>query len=157
MTELTTDPDYDDDDDDDDFFGNQDDDGDEYGNLAKHEMISKQDELEKVAFLQAYDDHAESRLQEGFEAGYQESFATAYRIGQMLGKHMTMERFKLMKESQSEISPSVSVTDASCMIYQLSKEFQERANDKQIGDAKAELQKFEKDLGEAIQKFWICK
>mmetsp|Transcript_17088 Transcript_17088/g.41576 ORF Transcript_17088/g.41576 Transcript_17088/m.41576 type:complete len:150 (+) Transcript_17088:26-475(+) len=147
-----TDTDYDDDDDD--FFGSQDnDDGDEYGNLGKYEVKSKQDEIEKVAFLQAYDDHAESRLQEGFEAGYQESFATAYRIGQMMGKHMTLERFKLMKESQPENSPAVvSVTDASCMVYQFSKEFQERANDKQIDNAKAELEKFEKDLEETIEK-----
>ncbi|CAJ1929054.1 unnamed protein product [Cylindrotheca closterium] len=151
MTELTTDPGFDNDDDDD-FFGNQSDDGDEYGNLGKHELISQQDEIEKVAFLQAYDDHAESRLQEGFEAGYQESFATAYRIGKMMGKHMTMERFKLMKESQFKNSPVVPVTDASCMVYQFSKEFQERANDKQIGNAMAESEKFEKGLEETILK-----
>ena len=60
MTELpTTDNDYDDDDDE--FFGSQDDDGDEYGNLGKYEMKSKQDEIEKVSFLQAYDDHCRRR------------------------------------------------------------------------------------------------
>lgn len=144
----------DDDDDDDVFFGSQDDDGDEYGDLGKYEMKSKQDEIEKVAFLQAYDDHAESRLQEGFEAGYEESYATAYRIGQMFGRFIASERFKALKESAPENSSVVPVNDSSRMVHQFSKELQERANDKQIPDTKAELEKFERDLEETIKKSW---
>lgn len=151
MTDLTTDAGYDDDDDDD-FFGSQNDETDAYGDLGTYELKSKQNEIEKISYLQAYDDHAESRLQDGFEAGYRESFATAYRIGQTMGKQMTLERFKLMKEAQAKNSPVVPVTDASCMVYQFSKEFQQRANDKQMDDAKIALEIFEMDVKETIRK-----
>lgn len=140
------------DDKDDEFFGFQDDDGDEYGDLGKYERKSKQDEIEKVAFLQAFDETVESRLQEGFEAGYQESFVVAYRIGQLLGKHIAFERFQTTKKGEPTTSSAVPVTDASFMVYQFAKKFQARVNDKQIGDAKAELETFETELENAIQK-----
>ena len=58
-----------------------------------------------------------------------------------------------MNESPPETSSGAfPVNDVSRMLYQYSKEFQERANDKQIGDAKTELEKFERVLEETIQK-----
>ena len=79
--------DNDDDDDDDEFFGSQDD-----CNMAMHELNAKNNEIKNVGFLNAYDEFKESRLQEGFEKGYLESFEIGKMIGKMIGEITTLEK-----------------------------------------------------------------
>ena len=77
----------DDDDDDDDFFGSQDD-----CNMALHELNAKNNEIKNIGFLNAYDEFKESRLQEGFQKGYLESFEIGKMIGEMIGEITTLEK-----------------------------------------------------------------
>jgi hypothetical protein len=105
-------------DEDDEFFGAQDDedvedleDGfmtdailsstrrNEFGVMAQRETLAKKDELKKVAFLDAYDEYKESKLQQGFEAGVLETFDVSTRIGKILGKVTTLQ--KLQQRSRS--------------------------------------------------------
>lgn len=66
----------------------------EFGGMAQRETQSKQEELKKVAFLDAYDEYKESKLQEGFEAGVVETFEIATRIGKILGKATTWQKLQ---------------------------------------------------------------
>ena len=73
--------------DDDEFFGDQDgEDNGSFGGLSEYELKAKEEEIKKLAYLQSYDEKKELRLQEGFEAGYQETFDSAFRIGKLLGQ-----------------------------------------------------------------------
>ena len=73
--------------DDDEFFGSQDD-----CNMALHEVNAKNNEIKNIGFLNAYDEFKESRLQEGFEKGYLESFEIGKMIGEMIGEITTLEK-----------------------------------------------------------------
>ena len=84
---------------DDEFFGAQDDaDIQEIatfnGSMTQRNAHAKQEELRKVAFLDAYDQYKESKLQEGFESGMTETFDVASRIGKMLGKASTLSKLQ---------------------------------------------------------------
>jgi flagellar biosynthesis/type III secretory pathway protein FliH len=104
--------------------------------------------MKKIAFLQSYDQTSESRIQEGFEAGYQETFDSAFRIGLLLGELATSEKFKQDKTTDATQSSSL---EASRQVRTFVTSFQERANNKMIDDAKSELENFEKELPETIQ------
>lgn len=135
-----------DDDDDDEFFGNQEEGDDEFfGGLDKFELRSKEEEVKKLAFLQSYDQTAEARVQEGFEAGYQETFDSAFRIGRILGELAATAR--LQKNGKTEGKTSTSL-EAGRQVRQFVTSFQERANNKVIEDGKLELETFEKQLEE---------
>jgi flagellar biosynthesis/type III secretory pathway protein FliH len=137
------------DDDDDDFFGNQEEDEDEsYGGLSKHELKFKEEEMKKIAFLQSYDQTAEAKIQEGFEAGYHETFDSAFRIGLLLGELATSEKFKQDNTTDATQSSSLEV---SRQVRTFVTSFQERANNKTIDDAKSELENFEKELPETSE------
>jgi len=77
----------DDDDNDDEFFGSQDD-----CNMALHELNAKNNEIKNIGFLNGYDEFKESRLQEGFQKGYLESFEIGKMIGKMIGEITTLEK-----------------------------------------------------------------
>jgi hypothetical protein len=64
---------------------------DEFGSLMQMERSAKESELKTVAFLDAFDEYKESKLQEGFEFGMLESLEGAIRIGKLLGKHTTVQ------------------------------------------------------------------
>jgi flagellar biosynthesis/type III secretory pathway protein FliH len=68
--------------DEDDFFGHDDDDDD----MAEREARAIQNRLENVAYLEAFEETKEIRLQQGFEAGYQEVYEVAGRLGEQLGR-----------------------------------------------------------------------
>lgn len=137
------------DDDDDEFFGNQEEDDDEfYGGLSKHELQSKDEEMKNIAYFQSYDQTSETKIQEGFEAGYQETFDSAFRIGLLLGELATSE--KLKQDNTTDATQSSSL-EASRQIRTFVTSFQERANNKTIDDAKSELENFEKELPETSE------
>eukprot|EP00980_Cylindrotheca_fusiformis_P009877 scaffold2186_cov113-Cylindrotheca_fusiformis.AAC.5 len=138
--------------DDDEFFGNQEvGDDDFYGGLSKYELQSKEEEMKKIAFLQSYDETSESKVQEGFEAGYQETFDSAFRIGTLLGEMVTAEKFKVDSGSGSQIEKSTPPVQASRKVRRFVTSFQERANNKEIDDGKLELETFEQELQEISQ------
>lgn len=102
---------------DDEFFGSQEEDFEtdsslpiscaknEFGDLGEHEIHAKHNELKNVGFLDAYDEFKESRLQEGFEFGFLESFEAGKIIGKMIGEVGTLEK---VDERQSENESSLS-------------------------------------------------
>ncbi|CAB9499550.1 expressed unknown protein [Seminavis robusta] len=69
-------------DDDDDFFGDHGD-ADE---MAQRECQAADTRLEKVAYLDGFEEAKEARLQEGFEAGYVDVHEIAFRLGEQLGR-----------------------------------------------------------------------
>jgi hypothetical protein len=89
----------------DDFFGSQGfddtiDNPKEFGGMAEKDFLAKESELRNIGYLDAYDAHKESMLQEGFEFGTTETFDVAVRIGKILGKMATLQ--KIGEESSSE-------------------------------------------------------
>jgi hypothetical protein len=96
--------------DDDDFFGSQEEDYNndhyrekedeqihqnnikQFGDLAEKELQSKTNELKNIGFLDGYEDHKETMLQLGFEAGMIETFNIAIRIGELIGEISTIEK-----------------------------------------------------------------
>lgn len=74
------------DEEDDDFFGNQDGEDDDFGALTRQDHLAKEHELKTIGYFESYDDTKEERLQEGFEAGYKETFGVASRIGELYGQ-----------------------------------------------------------------------
>ncbi len=94
--------DDDDDYDDDEFFGAQDDEENEngFGDMGKHEENARHHRLKTASFLDAFDESKEELLQEGFEAGFLESFSSAKLLGQLLG--MAATRSKLGSERNHE-------------------------------------------------------
>lgn len=57
----------------------------ERDSLLAAESAAAQERFRIIGYHEAYDKTKDEKLQEGFEAGYRESFDTAYRIGEMLG------------------------------------------------------------------------
>lgn len=90
--------DVDDNDGDDDFFGPQsDNDGNaqnEFGSMGAHEFQARENELRNIGFVDAYDEYKESTLQEGFEAGFQETFEASILLGKLLGEVTTLQKLK---------------------------------------------------------------
>ena len=80
---------------DDDFFGDQDEGEDDFGGrLGAQEDFARQNELKRIGYLEAYDEAKETRLQEGFQVGYKQSFEAASRIGVILGEAVSHVRLK---------------------------------------------------------------
>lgn len=113
------------DDDDDEFFGRQDDDINDHHcgveaewnggfgeSLSTRERLAKETELEKVAFVEAYDKYKDSTLQEGFELGLMETFDAAKKIGRLLGK-VTTARLLAEQETNDESTTMDSTTTQS--------------------------------------------
>jgi hypothetical protein len=67
---------------------------DEFGSLMQNERAAKELELKTVAFLDAFDEYKDTKLQEGFEHGLLESLEVAIRIGKLLGKPTTVLSLK---------------------------------------------------------------
>eukprot|EP00977_Amphora_coffeiformis_P028287 scaffold34921_cov162-Amphora_coffeaeformis.AAC.21 len=63
---------------------------DTFGGLASAESRALAERFKKIGFHEGYDAAKETKLQEGFEAGYKETFALSKEIGTLLGK-MTMK------------------------------------------------------------------
>jgi hypothetical protein len=74
--------------DDDEFFGNDDEayQAEFRPGLETHEDRAKEEEYRNIGYLEAFETNKEARLQEGFEAGYRETFDAALRIGELLGQ-----------------------------------------------------------------------
>lgn len=67
----------------DEFFGNANDENDD--RLAEQESNAVSAKLSSLAYLDAFDDSKEVRLQEGFESGFFEVFHFAESLGRKLG------------------------------------------------------------------------
>ena len=82
---------------DDEFFGSQEEYNDDeqqqpcesFGDMGKHDQRAKHHELKTAGFHDAFDESKEEQLQEGFEAGFLESFEAGRAIGQLLGRAST--------------------------------------------------------------------
>ena len=61
-----------------------------FGGLAAAESRALEERFRKIGYHEGYDAAKETKLQEGFEAGYKETFALSKQIGALLGK-MTMK------------------------------------------------------------------
>jgi hypothetical protein len=82
---------------DDDFFGTAQDDHDDeryrecvdghelHSGLARADAAALAERFRNVGFHETYEEYQEVRLQEGFEAGYRETFDVSVRIGEILG------------------------------------------------------------------------
>lgn len=80
---------------DDEFFGAQDEEDEgcaDFGDMAKHEIQARHHQLRTSGFLDAFDESKEELLQEGFEAGFLETFELGKRLGLMLGKAATQNK-----------------------------------------------------------------
>lgn len=91
--------------DDDEFFGQDDSSGpddvgggdtnlDNSGGLALAESRALEERFRKLGFHEGYDAAKETMLQEGFEAGYKETFSIAQEIGALLGKMAMKSKVK---------------------------------------------------------------
>ena len=93
---------------DDDFFGSGDGDDDDDGNerclLAEQESKAISAQLSNVAYLDAFEDTKESRLQEGFESGYRDVFELALRLGCRLGGLSAESKFQELQRDPSQNS-----------------------------------------------------
>ena len=75
----------------DEFFGNQSDEDSTckvplaHGSLPKHESQAQEENYRNIGYHEAYDENKEIKLQEGFEAGYRETFEDARKLGALLG------------------------------------------------------------------------
>lgn len=67
---------------DDEFFGNDSDDD----RMAEKESNAAGRNLQTIAYLDAFDEHKERRLQEGFEVGYRDVHDLAVQLGERLGQ-----------------------------------------------------------------------
>eukprot|EP00536_Pseudo-nitzschia_multiseries_P016101 jgi/Psemu1/220142/e_gw1.1019.20.1 len=74
--------------------------------MSEHEIDARRNELKNIAFLEAYDDFKESRLQEGFERGFLDSFAVGTAIGTLLGEATTRQAMAERHDNSSSSSSS---------------------------------------------------
>jgi hypothetical protein len=94
--------------DEDEFFGDQEENDDNvhtssssyYGRLGDQEVLARENEMKNIGYLEAHEETKEQRLQEGFEAGYRETFDAAMRVGKLLGQ--ATARARLHQEQQEE-------------------------------------------------------
>ena len=110
-----SDHDYDDDDGDVDNDGDQEDQDvstatkhNPFGRMGECELQSQYQRLYTVSYVDSFDASKESKLQDGFEHGYKQSFGIGQRIGRMLGHVSTAHQLstKLNVQSQSPQQPS---------------------------------------------------
>lgn len=117
---------------DDEFFGSQEDfqtdstlpiscvQRNEFGDMGEHEIYAKHNELKNVGFLDAYDEFKESRLQEGFEFGFLESFEAGKIIGKMIGEVATLEK---MDDRQSHNESTIPHNNLGIRVTEIVNEF----------------------------------
>lgn len=86
-------------DEEDEFFGNDDSDN-EVDFMALQEGKAAERNLQTTAYLDAFDEHKEARLQQGFEAGYREVHALAHQLGERLGKLVARAKIQGTTEAQ---------------------------------------------------------
>mmetsp|Transcript_13750 Transcript_13750/g.37814 ORF Transcript_13750/g.37814 Transcript_13750/m.37814 type:complete len:186 (-) Transcript_13750:908-1465(-) len=91
---MTTDPIDTSHDDDDDFFGDGDDeDNDDLNDFDRRAMEERH---KTIGYVDAFDAHKEERLQEGFEAGYRESYDASILLGRSLGSMIARGKLSMM-------------------------------------------------------------
>jgi hypothetical protein len=143
----------DDNDDGDEFFGDQDGDDDFGGLLGEREHLARQNELKTVGYVESYDETKETRLQEGFQMGYRETFDVALRIGQLLGQATFRARLEQTQSNSSEDDATSSSQTAAKQVRDfLTKSEQPRNKEEALRDAKTELEDLEKDLQRMLEK-----
>jgi hypothetical protein len=135
-------------DDEDEFFGNDDEGADiNRLDLGDRESRAKEEELKKIAYVEAYDVHKETRLQEGFEAGYKDTFKAAMRIGDLLGSTMAQTKF-----STDANHTSVDFMDASTAIARRIRHFlTSEETTTESDEARQELEQLFRELQESLQ------
>ena len=140
---------YNEHDDGDEFFGNDgdDDDNSNYLDLADRESRAKEEELKKIAYVEGYDDNKETRLQEGFEAGYKETFEAAMRIGNFLGSSVARTKFSTDANYTSIESKDASI-DIARRIRQFLKTFEETTTENE--EAQQDLEQLFRELQQSI-------
>jgi len=92
----------------DEFFGNQenaddhdhDHEEDEFGALGRHETRAHRRDVAALGYVESYDDTKEVRLQEGFEAGYRQTFDASLRVGDLFGQWMA--RAELLDDNNND-------------------------------------------------------
>ena len=141
--------------DDDEFFGDQDDtdDGDFGGRLVIQEDLARQQELKTIGYLESYDEAKETRLQEGFQAGYQETFDLAVRIGALLGEATTRQRLQQkalgLEADEMKNSPSSLVSKK---VHSFLKEHDQ--DDSKSQDVKEGLKNLDQEIQQLLKE-WI--
>lgn len=70
--------------DDDDFFGHGGDDDED--DMAERDTRAIETRFQNIAYLDAWEETKEIRLQQGFDAGYQDVYEVAGRLGEQLGR-----------------------------------------------------------------------
>lgn len=149
--------------DDDEFFGDQEDlDDDDYGGLlGEREHLARQNELHNVGYLESYEEHKETRLQEGFQTGYKESFEASLRIGKLLGQTTAPAQLLLQSPPSSTTASSdantfTSSQNAGKRVYDFLRTLDENKEQTTEGgnpcrDAQTELEDLEKELQQMLE------
>ncbi len=108
----------------DDFFGDQDEDGD-FGRLARHETLARNEALKTIGYFESYDETKETLLQPGFEAGYREMYDSSKCLGTCFGKMVAETQ---LLGSDNVPSDSVQTNEITKRLHQFLSEFQNRPN-----------------------------
>ena len=135
---------------DDEFFGSQDDDGDGFGALGERETVARQQELQTLGYVEAYDETKDSLLQQGFEAGYRETHNAALRLGNLLGR-IAAEEHLLGSQSDGDKAEKKQAEEASRQVYEFLTTFQTR-DDKSPVNAKESIELLAETLQKSISK-----
>jgi hypothetical protein len=139
----------------DEFFGDQEGDDDDFGGLlGERERLARQNELKTVGYMESYDESKETRLQEGFQTGYRETFDVALRIGKLLGQATARAQLEQTQSSSSVDDDATSSQTAAKHVRDfLTKSEQEQRNkEEDLPEAKTELEDLEKDLQRMLEK-----
>jgi len=83
------------------------------GGLSAAEARATEDRFRTIGYHEAYDQSKEERLQEGFEAGYRDSFDAAFRVGEILGREAMGAKLLALKHHQQSSSDNLPQTVSS--------------------------------------------
>jgi hypothetical protein len=127
--------------DEDEFFGSQDDEG-EFGALGQHDDLAKDHALKTIGYFESYDETKDILLQEGFEAGYRETYDAALRVGKLFGKLSAETQLLSGKTTESESKQS---SEAARRLHEFLTEFQNRPKNVEV-NAKESIELLEQEL-----------
>lgn len=130
--------------DEDEFFGSQEDEG-EFGALGQRDNLAKDHELKTIGYVEAYDETKEMLLQEGFEAGYRETYDAALRVGQLFGKLSGGTHFISSRGGPADSQSNQSSEVIARRLHDFLAEFQNRPNNVEV-NAKESIELLERDL-----------
>jgi hypothetical protein len=141
--------------DDDEFFGNQEEDDDEvhtsssyYGGLGDQERLARENEMKNIGYFEAHEETKEQRLQEGFEAGYRETFDAATRVGQLLGQATARARLNNNPEQEEHEARQMAMARR---VREFSIQFEARPKDEpRNSNASQELEDLEVELQQQL-------